>query len=203
MQSAGSSNYAPATAQSTGKRLTKKTKPSETNYGEIHHKSVNKIIHMLGRTIKMKVTKSTPALKKNTHTIDVNPSYIGKNQDAHIEAILDKAFTEAKKRIKDKNYKVYTYLHFPSQQGGDDFEVRSNTFDKADSYMMLGNVINKAKDLLQSDHEVKLKDFKVSFNFLKIPDGGARSVCRDKLSILNKTSVNRITSGDNNFSGML
>ena len=86
MQSAGSSNDAPATAQSTGKRLTKKTKPSETNYGEIHHKSVNKIIHMLGRTIKMKVTKSTPALKKNTHTIDVNPSYIGKNQDAHIEA---------------------------------------------------------------------------------------------------------------------
>ena len=30
-------------------------------------------------------------------------------------------------------YKVYTYLHFPSQQGGDDFEVRSNTFDKVDS----------------------------------------------------------------------
>ena len=82
MQSAGSSNDAPVAA-STGKRLTKKTKPSETNYGEIHHKSVNKIIHMLGRTIKMKVTKSTPALKKNTHTIDVNPSYKEKSRCSH------------------------------------------------------------------------------------------------------------------------
>ena len=53
--------------QPQGKRLTKKTKPSETNYGNIHHKSVNKIIHMLGRTIKMKITKSTNSLKKNTH----------------------------------------------------------------------------------------------------------------------------------------
>ena len=182
MSSSSNANPAPQIAIATGKRLTKKTKQSETDYGEIHRKSVNKIIHMLGRTIKMKVTKSTPALKKNTHTIDVKPSYIGKNQDAHIEAILDKAFTEAKKQIKHTNYKVYTYLHFPSQQGGDDFEVRSNTFDKADSGMMLGNVIHKAKELLQSDHEVKLKDFKASFNFMNIPEGGCRSVCRDKLS---------------------
>ena len=175
-----------APPQPTGGRLTVKTKPSETNYGKIHHKSVNKIIRMLGRTIKMKVTKSTPALKKNTHTIDVQPKYIGKNQDAHIEALLDKAFTEAKKLIKHKNYKVYTYLNFPSQQGGDDFEVRSNTFDKADSYRMLGDVSHKTKELLQSDHEVKLKNFMASLDFISIPEGGARSVCRDNLSLLNK-----------------
>ena len=53
--------------QPQGKRLTKKTKPSETNYGNIHHKSVNKIIRMLGRTIKMKITKTTNSLKKHTH----------------------------------------------------------------------------------------------------------------------------------------
>ena len=58
----GKTNPEPQIA--TGKRLTKKTEPTETSYGEIHRKSVNKIIHMLGRTIKMKVTKSTPALKK-------------------------------------------------------------------------------------------------------------------------------------------
>ena len=62
----GSSSAAPAPAppQPTGRRLTVKTKNSETNVWKIHHKSVNKIIHMLGRTIKMKVTKSTPAFKK-------------------------------------------------------------------------------------------------------------------------------------------
>jgi len=52
--------------------------------------------------------------------------------------------------------------------------------------------------LLQSDHEVKLKDFKASFNFMNIPEGGCGSVCRDKLSILNKTSVNRVTNDDHN-----
>ena len=86
---------------------------------------------------------------------------MGKNQDAHIEALLDKAFTEANEQITDKNYNVYTYLRFPSQQGGDDFEVRSNTFDKVDSYRMLSNVVEKAKELLQSDHEVKLKNSKL------------------------------------------
>ena len=68
MQASGSSAAQAPAAQaqglSTGKRLTVKTKPSETNYGKIHHKSVNKIIHMLGRTIKMKSTRSTPAPKK-------------------------------------------------------------------------------------------------------------------------------------------
>jgi hypothetical protein len=63
---------------------------------------------------------------------------------------------------------------------------------------MLSNVIEKAKELLQSDHEVKLKKFQASFNFLEIPDGGARAVCREKLSILHKTSVNKVTNDDNN-----
>ena len=80
-------NYPAASSGPTGKRLSKKTDNTETTYGKIHHKSVNKIINMLGRTIKMKVTKSTPALKKNTHTIEVKPSYVSKNQDAHIEAL--------------------------------------------------------------------------------------------------------------------
>ena len=100
--------------------------------------------------------------------------------------------------IKHKNYKVYTYLRFPSQQGGDDFEVEGSTFDKADSYRMLGDVIHKAKELLQSDHEVKLKNFMAAFNFINIPEGGARSVCLDKLSILNNKSVNRVTNDENN-----
>ena len=103
---------APEPAQISGKRLTVKTKNSETNYRKIQHKSVSEIIHMLGKTIKMKVTKSTPALKKNTHAIEVKPPYVGKNHDAHIEALLDKASTEAKKLIKHKNYKVYTFT-FP------------------------------------------------------------------------------------------
>ena len=127
---------------------------------------------MLGRTIKMKVTKSTNALKKNTHTIEVQPSYTGKNQHAHIEAILDKAFKEAKQHITHKNYKVYTYLRCASQKGLDDFEVRSHAVDKADSYGMLCELVDKATNMLQSDHEVKLNGFMASFNSSKFRMAG-------------------------------
>ena len=71
------------------KRLTKKTKPSETQYGTptpIQRKAVSKIVRMFGRSIHMKIVKATDALRKNTHTIEVQPSYIGKNQHGHIEA---------------------------------------------------------------------------------------------------------------------
>ena len=49
MQAVGTSSaeLAPAPPQPTGRRLTVKTKPSERNYGKIHHESVNQIIHML------------------------------------------------------------------------------------------------------------------------------------------------------------
>jgi len=145
----------------------------------------------------MKIVKSTDAFKKNTHSIEVQPSYVGRNQTGHIEALLERAFNEAKRKIS-YTYKVYTYMRFPSQQGGDDFEVRSNTYAKADAYRMLEDVVNKARDLLQSDHEVRLKDFNVSFQFLKIPAGGAWSVSRERSDILKKKSVNTVTNNDNN-----
>ena len=182
------------------KRLTKKTKRSETTYGAptpIQKKAVSKIVRMFGRSIKMKIVKSTDAFKKNTHSIEVQPSYVGRNQTGHIEALLERAFNEAKRKIS-YTYKVYTYMRFPSQQGGDDFEVRSNTYAKADAYRMLGDVVNKARDLLQSDHEVRLKDFNVSFQFLKVPAGGAWSVSRERSDILKKTSVNTVKNNDNN-----
>ena len=68
---------------------------------------------------------------------------------------------------------------------------------------MLGDVIHKAKELLQSDHEVKLKNFMASFNFISIPEGGARSVCRDKLSILNKNLLIELQTMTTIVSGML
>ena len=53
-------------------------------------------------------------------------------------------------------------------------------------------------ELLQSDHEALLKDFQITFNCIGTPDGGASSASREKLSILNKTSVNRVINDDKN-----
>ena len=84
------------------KRLTKKTKPTETAYGTptpIQRKAVSKIVRMFGRSIKMKIGKSTHAFGKNTHSIDVQPSYVGRHQTGHVEALAERAFNEAKRKI--------------------------------------------------------------------------------------------------------
>ena len=63
---------------------------------------------------------------------------------------------------------------------------------------MLVQPVNRAIEMLQSDREVLLKHFQITFNFIEIPAGGSASVSRDKLSIINKTSVNRKSNNDNN-----
>ena len=117
-------------AEGQRKRLTKKTEPSETTYGTptpIQRKAASKIVRMFGRSIKMKTVKSTDAFTKNTHSTEVQPSYVGRNRTGHVEALLERAFNEGKRKIS-YTYKVYTYLKFLSQQGGDDFEVRGTKF---------------------------------------------------------------------------
>ena len=54
---------------------------------------------------------------------------------------------------------------------------------------MLVQIVGRSSDFIQSDHEVLLKDFQITFNFIEIPEGGSATISRDKLSILNKTFV--------------
>ncbi len=65
---------------------------------------------------------------------------------------------------------------------------------------MLVQVVSRATDLLQSDHEVLLTNFQITFNFIDIPTGvaGDATTSRERLSLLNKTSVNRVVNDDNN-----
>ena len=66
---------------------------------------------------------------------------------------------------------------------------------------MLAQIVGRSSDFLQSDHEVLLKDFQIPLDFIEIPEGGSgtATVSRDKLSIMHKTSVNKVTNNDNCF----
>ena len=86
---------------------------------------------------------------------------------------------------------VYAYLKSASQKGGDNFEIRTPKYSHSNAKYMLVKLVNRAIGMLQSDHEVLLKNFQITFNFIEIPAGGSASVSRDKSSILNKTSVNK------------
>ena len=81
--------------------------------------------------------------------------------------------------------------------------MRGSKFTNKNTKYMLVQIVGRSSDFLQSDHEVLLKDFQITFNFIEIPEGGSATVSRDKLSILNKTSVNKVTNNDNNCFGML
>jgi hypothetical protein len=44
---------------------------------------------------------------------------------------------------------------------------------------MLIQVVSRAMEMLQSDNEVSLKNFQLTFNLTEMPDGGAATVSRD------------------------
>ena len=161
--------------------------------------AVGKIIGAFNKRIKLKVDKIDTSLKDKVKAVKIIPQAIGKNQYGNIEALIENSYKVARREIPSgKKFQVYTYLKFASQKGGDDFEVRTTKFTNKSYKDMLVQVADRATELLQSDHEVLLKDFQITFNFIEIPDGGASTASRDKLSILNKTSVNRIVNDDNN-----
>ena len=66
---------------------------------------------------------------------------------------------------------------------------------------MLFHIAGRSSDFLQSDHGILLRDFQITFNFIVIPESGSATVSRDKLSILNKTSVNKVTNNINSRLG--
>ena len=126
-------------------------------------------------------------MKGKVKAVRVVPTAIGKHQYGNIEALVENSYKVARREIATGvKFQVYTYLNFASQSGGDDFEVRTTKYTNASAKNMLVEVVGRAVELLQSDHEVLLKDFRITFNFIDIPSGsGHASVSRVRLSILN------------------
>ena len=139
-------------------------------------------------------------MKGKVKSVRVVTVGIAQSQYGNIETLVENPFRVAQREMPSpKNYEVYAYLKSPSQKGGDDFEARGTKFTNKATKDMLVQIVSRASELLQSDQEVLLKDFHITFNFIEIPEGGSgtATVSRDKLSILNKKSVNRITNNDN------
>jgi hypothetical protein len=174
-------------------------KSSIHNTNTIKNEAATKIIGAFNKRINLIIDKIDVSLKGKVKSVRVIPKAVGKNQHANIDALVENSYKVARREMPSpKKFQVYAYLKFPSQQGGDDFEARTVRFSQGDAKDMLVQIVNRTMDLLQSDHEVLLKDFQITFNFIEIPEGGAACVLRDEMSILNKKSVNRVTNNDNN-----
>jgi hypothetical protein len=79
-------------------------------------------------------------------SITVVPVAVGKNQYTNIDALVAGAYMTARREMPTpKKFTVFTYLKFPSQKGGDDFETRTNKFNQADYNKMLAELMEKRK----------------------------------------------------------
>ena len=176
------------------KSLNNKSKSKE-------NEAANKIIGAFNKRIKLNVDKIDNSMQGQVKAVRVVPTAIGKHQYGNIEALVENSYKVARREIATGvKFQVYTYLNFASQNEGDDFEVRTTKYTNASAKNMLVEVVGRAVELLQSDHEVLLKDFRITFNFIEIPSGSGHyaTASRDRLSILNKKSVNRVVNDDNN-----
>ena len=99
-------------------------------------------------------------MKGKVKSVEVIPVSIGKNKQANIEALAEASDNIARREMPSpKKFYVYAYLKFASLKGGDDFEVRASKFLYSNAKDMLVQLVNRATELLQSDHEVLLKKF--------------------------------------------
>ena len=182
-------------------RTTNKVKTIQKAIRERQQKTnaaADKIIGAFSNRIKLKVDKISSSLRNKVKEVRVIPTGIGKNKYGNIEALIQNSYRVARREMPSgTHFQVYASLKFPSQTG-DEFHVTTTKYTHKTYKDMFVKLLNRASELLQSNHEVLLKDFQITFNFIEIPHGSASTVSRDRLSILNKTSVNRVVNDDDN-----
>ncbi len=162
--------------------------------------AANKIIGAFSYRIKLKVDKISSSLKNKIKEVRVIPIGFGKNKYGNIEELIANSYRVARREMTSgTHFQVYASLNFPSETGND-FHVTTTKYTHKTYKDMFVQLVNRASELLQSNHDVLLKDFQITFNFIEIPhgSGGTATVSRDRLSILNKKSVNRVVNDDNN-----
>ena len=73
--------------------------------------------------------------------------------------------------------------------------------EPADTNKMLTDIFKQMQNLIQSNEEVFMKGFQMTFKFTEIPSGGTSTgatTSRNREDILNKASVHKIKNNDNN-----
>jgi hypothetical protein len=170
--------------------------------------NANKIIKFLNTRLNVKTTEIKTAFKKEVIEVKIIPTYVGKHQKLNIEQLILNSYREAEKSVKDKNYSVSAYIKIPNvNDENNPIEVKMNSTEKKYRSKFYKTLIERIYEQLTSYNNGMhnkqspdtIKNWELTFHFAIIPEGAGRAtVSRDKLSILNKSSVNVIKNSDNN-----
>ena len=132
--------------------------------------------------------------------ITVNPQRVGSIIAADIKTILYKAYVKVIKLLPTKTkFEFYSEVDFKFGNGDKlKAPLVSNTYKSDATGKWADHVEGQIEKAIQSDETIKLKTLQIKFHFILHPAGGSTGTQnRDRDSILNKTSVNRIMNDDN------
>jgi hypothetical protein len=130
--------------------------------------------------------------------ITIKPVDIGAISATDISAIIAKSYLRAIKEIPfGENFRMFSDIKFASSRN-DHFYSTSRTFIKRERNLWLDDFIEKIMKLIQSDEQVKLNSFRLTFHFAIIPSGSGHLESKTLNEHYKKKSVVRVKNNDNN-----
>ena len=129
----------------------------------IKDKSANTIINAFNNRVKLQIDKAYISMKGKVKRFKVIPASIGKTKQANIEALVEASYNIARREMPSpRKFYVYAYLEFASQGViALNIEDRASKLSYNNAKYMLVQLVNRAIEMLQSDHEVLLNNFKL------------------------------------------
>ena len=144
------------------------------------------------------------AFKGKVTSIRITPKVLGSKIQNDLEYIIYNSYLKAKKDVpKGSEFNTYAQVDFKFVVGGDDeMEGMSATTipqPRKKAALVWAELRDKIFSRIQSNRAIDPKSLNFTFHFINVPSGGSgATVSREKLSILNKTSVNKVVNDDNN-----
>ena len=160
--------------------------------------SVNKIINHLKRNPKFIVTETKEALRGKANIISLRPKILG-----GVITVLDlpflifQSYRHVLKQINYNDFRVSCTVNAHLIDGSE-FWAATEQHQKKYFKNVFHDILRKIELGMEKYDEIDLSTLEIIYKFIDIPTGGSGTTSRDKLSILNKSSVIQIRNNDNN-----
>ncbi len=126
---------------------------------------------------------------KGTIKVVVSPKGIGRNQSGEITKILQAGWNKAYPEVANKKVERTQIKAMITDSGGTELWMSSGLFKIEKHEEMLIGMMGLIEKKAQSNHEIKLRGFKLEFTFIIDKSGsGGFAITRDKAKLLQKCS---------------
>ena len=144
------------------------------------------------------------AFKGKVTSIRIKPKVLGSRIQNDLEYIIYNSYLKAKKDVpKGSEFNTYAQVSFDTT--ADNGAIEKNGLStiaqpRKKEALVWAELRDGIFKTIQSNRAIDPKSLDFVFHFINVPSGGSgrATQSRDKQSILNKTSVNKVVNDDNN-----